>query len=162
MNSRIEPIQYKMPDKEIYSTRLRAGLKTYFVDVQETKSGEPYLKLSESTQSGKRFEHSHIMVDKDHAEDLLEAMADAVRRLMAHAFKKKSFTMGGDKAYSVEVIREKHPHAYARWTAEDDTRLEQLYCEGKKNKELAVIFGRDPGAIASRIKKLELKEKYGK
>lgn len=150
-----------MPDKEIYSTRLRAGRKTYFVDVQVSDDGEPYLKLSESTQTGGRFEHSRILVDKDHAEDLLEAMADAVRRLMAHTFKKKAPAGVGDKAYSVEDIRQKHPQAYARWTEEDDARLEQLYCEGKKNKELAVIFGRDPGAIASRIKKLELKEKYG-
>ena len=34
--------------------------------------------------------------------------------------------------------------------------------EGKKVKDLAQIFGRNEGAISSRIKKLELKEKYGK
>jgi len=66
------------------------------------------------------------------------------------------------KAYSVAELRQKHPQAYARWSAEDDDRLEALYCEGRKNKELAAIFGRDPGAIRSRIKKLELREKYGK
>ncbi|MFZ1694502.1 MAG: DUF3276 family protein [Flavobacteriales bacterium] len=151
-----------MPDKEIYSTRLRAGRKTYFVDVQVGDNGEPYLKLSESIQTGERFEHSRILVDKQHAEDLVEAMADAVRRLKAHALKKKTVVKEDDKAYSVEEIREKHPQAYARWTEEDDARLEQLYCEGRKRKELAVIFGREPGAITSRIKKLELKEKYGK
>jgi DNA-directed RNA polymerase specialized sigma24 family protein len=48
------------------------------------------------------------------------------------------------------------------WTAEDDNKLELLFCEGKKVKELAEIFGRNTGAINSRIKKLELKEKYGK
>lgn len=151
-----------MPDKEIYGTRLRAGRTTYFVDVQETEQGEPYLKLTESMQSGKRFEHTRILIDKEHAEDLLEAMADAVRRLMAHASKKKVAGMDGGKAYDVEEIRQKHPHAYARWTTEDDERLEQLYCEGKTRKELAAIFGRDPGAITSRIKKLELREKYGR
>lgn len=151
-----------MPDKEIYSTRVRAGRKTYFVDVQETEGGESYLKLSESIQSGKRFEHSRIVVDKEHAEHLLEAMADAVRRLMAHGFKKKAVVKETDKTYSVEEIRKKHPHAYARWTDEEDARLEQLFCEGMTRKELAAIFGRDPGAITSRIKKLELREKYGK
>lgn len=48
------------------------------------------------------------------------------------------------------------------WSTEDDNKLELLFCEGKKVKELAQIFERNTGAISSRIKKLELKEKYGK
>ena len=67
-----------------------------------------------------------------------------------------------DKAYSVEKIRETHQRAYAPWTTEDDNKLELLFCEGKKVKELSEIFGRNVGAINSRIKKLELKDKYGK
>lgn len=66
------------------------------------------------------------------------------------------------KAYSVAKLRVAHAHAYARWTEEDDERLEQLFCEGRKIKELAAIFGRDTGAISSRIRKLELREKYRK
>lgn len=159
-----------MPDKEIYSTRLRAGRKTYFLDVKEGDDGEAYLKITESRKTGEAFEQSRVVVGKEHAEDLLESMADAVRRLMAHAFRKKTTTTkeAEDKStlsvkkYSVEEKRKKDANAYARWTEEDDARLEQLYCEGKKNKELAVVFGRDLGAIASRIKKLELREKYGK
>ncbi len=151
-----------MPDKEIYSTRLRAGRRTYFLDVKEGDDGHAYLKITESRKTGEAFEQSRIVVDKEHAEDLLESMADAVRRLMAQQFKKEPVPVEKDKAYSVEEKREKHPQAYARWTKEDDVRLEQLFCGGKKNKELAVIFGRDPGAIAARIKKLELREKYGR
>ena len=65
-----------------------------------------------------------------------------------------------EKAYSVEKIRETHKQAYFPWTIEDDNKLELLFCEGKKVKELAEIFGRNTGAINSRIKKLELREKY--
>lgn len=151
-----------MPDKEIYSTRLRAGRKTYFLDVKEGEDGKAYLKITESRETGEAFEQSRIVVDLEHAEDLLESMADAVRRLKAHAFRKKAAVGQGEKAHSAEGSNQKHPQAYARWTEEDDARLEQLYCEGRKRKELAVIFGREPGAITSRIKKLELKEKYGK
>lgn len=64
------------------------------------------------------------------------------------------------KKYSVEKIREIYPKAYQAWTQEDDERLELLFCEGKKVKELAHIFARKEGAIRSRIRKLELKEKY--
>ena len=66
------------------------------------------------------------------------------------------------KAYSVEKIREKHKHAYMPWTEEDDNKLELLFCEGKSTKELSELFGRNKGAINSRIKKLELKVKYGR
>jgi ATP-dependent exoDNAse (exonuclease V) beta subunit len=67
-----------------------------------------------------------------------------------------------EKSYSVDEIRKTHAQAYQPWTHEDDDKLELYYCEGKIVKELAEIFGRNEGAINSRIKKLELKEKYGK
>jgi len=65
-----------------------------------------------------------------------------------------------NKAYSVDEIGKVNPKAYARWTEEDDNRLELRYCEGKSTAELSKIFGQNRGAINSRIKKLELKEKY--
>jgi superfamily I DNA/RNA helicase len=65
-----------------------------------------------------------------------------------------------DKAYSVDAIREKHKDAYKPWTKEQDDELEIMYCEGISVKDLAKHFGRTRGAISSRIKKLELEEKY--
>lgn len=65
-----------------------------------------------------------------------------------------------EKAYGISEIRKKHKKAYKPWTTELDEKLELLFCEGRKTKELSEIFGRNEGAIRSRIKKLELKEKY--
>jgi len=65
-----------------------------------------------------------------------------------------------EKAYDIEKIRKTHKKAYEPWTSEADEKLELLFCEGKKIKEMSEIFGRNEGAIRSRIKKLELKEKY--
>ena len=62
----------------------------------------------------------------------------------------------------MELQKEAHKSAYLPWTNEDDEKLEILYFSGKKVKELSDIFGRNEGAIQSRIKKLELVEKYGK
>lgn len=67
-----------------------------------------------------------------------------------------------EKLYTVDEIRKTHAQAYEPWTKEDDDKLELYFCEGKKMKELTKIFGRSGGAINSRIKKLELKEKYEK
>lgn len=66
----------------------------------------------------------------------------------------------GEPTYSVEACRMDHPNAYMPWTQEDDDKLEQLFCEGKTTKELSEIFQRKQGAIRSRVKKLELEEKY--
>lgn len=67
-----------------------------------------------------------------------------------------------DKAYSINEIRKTHTQAYLPWSKDDDNKLEKLFCEGKKVKELTQIFGRNEGAIISRIKKLELIEKYNR
>jgi F-box protein, helicase, 18 len=58
-------------------------------------------------------------------------------------------------------IRSTHKDAYKPWTDDLDCELTEMYCEGRMVEELAIYFGRTKGAIYSRIKKLELEEKYG-
>lgn len=71
----------------------------------------------------------------------------------------KDLTTKG-QSYTFETIREKHKDAYKPWSKEQDDELEIMYCEGISTKDLAKHFGRTRGAITSRIKKLELEEKY--
>ena len=47
------------------------------------------------------------------------------------------------------------------WSEEDDRELTKMWCMGATVKEIASHFQRKPSAISSRIKKLELVEKYG-
>ena len=61
-----------------------------------------------------------------------------------------------EKTYSVELIRRKHSQAYMPWSKEDDHKLQNLFKQGKSVKELAEQFGRNNGAIYSRLKKLKL------
>ena len=58
------------------------------------------------------------------------------------------------KAYTIEEKRIKYPNAYRPWTKEDDDRLLQLSASGKSITELCEIFGRNQGAITSRLRKL--------
>lgn len=60
------------------------------------------------------------------------------------------------KKYSVAQIRNKHLKAYAKWTKEADEQLKKQYRAGKSINALAEIFQRKPGAIRSRLHKLEL------
>lgn len=64
------------------------------------------------------------------------------------------------KSFSIEEKRKKHRNAYKIWTVEEDEMLELHFCENKTIKELSSIFGRNRGAINSRIEKLELRRKY--
>ena len=67
----------------------------------------------------------------------------------------------GEPTYSLYAVRQDYPNAYNPWNDEDDFMLTKMWCEGASIKELAAHFKRKPGAILSRIKKLELKEIYG-
>lgn len=53
-------------------------------------------------------------------------------------------------------VRNNHPNAYSKWTEEDDARLASEYNQGKRVDELAKMFGRNSGAIRSRLRKLGL------
>lgn len=82
-----------------------------------------------------------------------------VKRLKKYLKAYKQLT--GTPTYSVFACQQEYPNAYKPWTEEDDLELTQMWCEGATTKELAAHFQRRPSAITSRIKKLELVEKYG-
>lgn len=147
-----------MSENEIYSDRITKGSRTYFFDIKKSEKGDLYLKVSESKRTDSGFERHQLMVFDEDLKDFVEALKKSLTKFKE--LKEPRQTDG--KTYSVEKIRETHHQAYLPWTTEDDNKLELLFCEGKKVKELAEIFGRNVGAINSRIKKLELKDKYGK
>ena len=83
-----------------------------------------------------------------------------VKRLKKYLKAYKQLT--GMPTYSVYACRQEFPNAFEPWSEDDDWTLTKMWCEGVAVKELADHFQRKPGAILSRIKKLELEEKYGK
>jgi len=65
-------------------------------------------------------------------------------------------TQPPQKTYSLEKVRTEHANAYRPWTREEDEKFEILRLEGKNVDELALIFGRQKGAIRSRLRKMGL------
>lgn len=61
------------------------------------------------------------------------------------------------KSYSVEVIREDYNQAYTPWSEEADEYLRQRFSEGASVEDMSNEFGRQPGGIDSRLRKLGLK-----
>jgi F-box protein 18 (helicase) len=58
------------------------------------------------------------------------------------------------RALFLHEKRKHHPNAYKPWTLILDRELRELYSSGRKIKDLERHFGRDAGAIRSRLKKL--------
>lgn len=55
----------------------------------------------------------------------------------------------------MEAKRRVHPNAYKPWEPEDDQRLAERCAQGISLSELSKIFGRNEGAIASRLLKIQ-------
>jgi hypothetical protein len=66
-----------------------------------------------------------------------------------------------EKAYDVEAIRREHNQAYAPWSEQDDAYLRSRFLEGATIDELVWEFGRQPGGIRSRLRKLGLDPRDG-
>ncbi len=131
--------------KELFSERVAAGSRTYFIDIKESADGTKYLVISESRQDGEKWEHHRVMVFEEHLESFREAFQKATEFLTA-----------SKKAYSVGAIRRTHPRAYEPWSPEEGERLRARCEEGFDIPELARVFQRQEGAIRSRLKKLGL------
>ena len=55
-----------------------------------------------------------------------------------------------------QAIREIYQNAYAKWTQEDDKRLEDEFYMGRDIVSLASLFGRRQGAIRAGLIRLGL------
>jgi len=144
-----------MENKELFTDKITKGNRTYFFDVKRSENGSLYLSVSESKRTDDGFEKYKILIFEEDIKDFKKVFNRAVKKL-----EKLTDPESGKESYTLDDIREQHPQAYLPWSTEDDEKLEALFCEGKTVKELANIFQRKAGAISSRIKKLELREKY--
>ncbi len=61
-----------------------------------------------------------------------------------------------DLGVTFDEVRKNYPHAYEKWTSDEDTKLKQEFIKGKSINEIAKIHNRKHGGIKSRLKKLKL------
>ncbi|MRJ09482.1 DUF3276 family protein [Ornithobacterium rhinotracheale] len=88
---------------EIFSKTLRAGRRTYFFDVRETKAGDYYLTITESKKSvnpdGSFYFKKHkIYLYKEDFENFQENLKECADFVIAQK--------------GEEVISERHQHSY--------------------------------------------------
>ena len=73
----------KVVDKDENSKILKAGAKTYFFDIKETKDKKPYLLITESRFKGEGDdrERSSIVVFQQNIQDFAQAISDMAARI---------------------------------------------------------------------------------
>jgi hypothetical protein len=114
-----------------------------------------------------KFERHRIIVDQDH----LNAFVLSLGKVLQKAGRPDRFGAGGTDKVVVEnltrqegempgrsfaAIRKSYPRAYMPWSSTDDEQLKDAYKRCKEPRILADTFGRNPGAIQSRLRKLGL------
>ena len=72
-----------MTNQQDESTSVKAGSKTYFFDLKETREGKRYLVITESRFQGEGKDHERvsIVVFPEHAQEFLVAIQQMVRKL---------------------------------------------------------------------------------
>ena len=61
----------------VYSTMVRSGRTTYFIDVKEAKNGNKYLSITESRIDGDEKKRMTLRVFGDSVEEFRKAIDDA-------------------------------------------------------------------------------------
>ena len=64
-------------DSALYSTMVRSGRTTYFVDLKEAKNGNKYLSITESKIDGDQKQKMTIRVFGETIEEFRKAVNDA-------------------------------------------------------------------------------------
>lgn len=69
--------------RERESAQIKAGSRTFFLDIETTQDGKPYLRITESRfkGEGKDRERSSINIFPEQAEEFAQAVAEMVAKL---------------------------------------------------------------------------------
>jgi hypothetical protein len=131
-----------MKHTESISTPQYATARTIF-EVETDSEGNPCLIVTQNWASGVDVSSHRIVITIDAFDDFHAAYLRAANHMNADT-----------RAYSVSDVRRDYPNAYKAWTPDDDRRLLDEHAAGHTTKELADMFGRQRGAIESRLAKL--------
>lgn len=103
--------QYMMEKEEIYSKVMRAGRRTYFFDVRETKAGDYYLTITESKKftnddGSFHYKKHKIYLYKEDFVDFKENLDEMIQYVLDEK--------------GEEVISERHQKDYKRDENDED------------------------------------------
>ncbi|MBL0333600.1 MAG: DUF3276 family protein [Chlorobiota bacterium] len=66
---------------ELKTIQIRAGKRTYFIDVNTASNGNKYLKINESLyESEGKYKRNGIMVFENHIKEFIDAIISSVKQ----------------------------------------------------------------------------------
>ena len=150
---------------DLVSIEFEAGERKYKFDIKETKKSEKYIVVHEINQiNEEKIKKTKLMIFQNQIKNFVKHFNKAIQEIYPseeiNLYKeistpiKKKKRNSSEKAYTLDDKRKIHPNAYRKWTQEDNELLLEFHEQGKSTKELSDLFGRDKGAIQSRIKKI--------
>ena len=72
----------KRMNENSQSRQIKASGRTYFLDIEETREGKPYLRITESRKGkGEKFERNSINVFPEDADEFVPAVTEMASRL---------------------------------------------------------------------------------
>ncbi|TAE19589.1 MAG: DUF3276 family protein [Bacteroidetes bacterium] len=125
-------------ENSIYSEKISAGRRTYFLDIKQTTDGAKYLKITESKQSSGNFERHNIL--------LFEEDIDKFNRVFCEVISKFD---NQTEAKQKEIV-------ISHWKKTDELRLIQLYRQGITIFELSKIFDKTMEEVENHLKNMGL------
>lgn len=128
--------------RELFSQKVRAESRTYFLDVKETRNGSKYLVISESRERGGNQERNRVWVFEEHLESFYAALTQVVDFLDLNP---KTSTVQSDEGQG------QYSRSHKEWTPEEDEALSLKYDEGLTIAALATLLKREPSIIRARL-----------
>lgn len=103
-------------DADVYSEKVRAGKRTYFLDVKETRTNDFYLTITESKRrlNGDGYEKHKIFLYKEDFNKFLETLTKVINHVKTEILPEYDFDEFDRK------MREREEAGEALDTAEDD------------------------------------------
>jgi F-box protein, helicase, 18 len=146
-----------MGDDKLLKSKLNEEINLLYVAVTRTKNilNIPSQLLPKEIPDSPRI----YVIEQDLEDKKAEPSAFDYRNRKSSLETTKSTTKAPKKKQKSDTmyrIKEKHKSAYSPWTQDLDRELTAMYNKKRKISEIARFFDRTPGAIKSRIKKLEL------
>ena len=142
---------------EVFSGKLACRSRMYFFDVKQSPDGSRYLSITEKTPRDAHWiEQSRMIVRETDLVRFQDAIRNVGEFLGSHKNRELPGARKATPAESFQEMRKAFPQAYAPWTPEADERVKVGLARGETVASLAQSLGRQPSAIRSRIKKLNL------
>jgi hypothetical protein len=134
--------------------------KSFLFELKEDAEGLQFLQITEMRHTATGTEN-HVVIVGSEDLGLFEAALKKTIKFANYPKKKHGSNKEDTKSNRFNEVRKAHKRAYMPWDEEEDDELTEMYCSGATVQEIAEHLGRNKGAINSRIKKIELKDKYG-